>query len=101
MKIHKGDEVIITIGKDKGKLGKVERVLVKQRSVFIPGINEFKRHTKGRMQGQKSEIVTINKPVAISKLAVMCPKCHKQTRIGYKMDKDKKVRFCKKCESTL
>lgn len=101
MKLRKGDEVIIATGKDKGKMGKVERVLIKGDSVIVPGVSEYKRHTKARMQGQQSEIVTITKPIAISKVALMCPKCHKRTRIGFKQDKDKKVRICKKCDAII
>ena len=101
MKIHKGDEVIVTLGKDKGKMGKVEKVFAKAQTIIVPGVNEFKRHKKARMQGQKSEITTIIKPITVSKVSLMCPKCHKPTRVGYKMEKDKKVRVCKKCNATI
>ncbi len=101
MKIIKGDEIIVTIGKYKGKMGKVEKVFAKAGTIEIPGINEFKRHKKARTQGQQSEIVTIIKPVDVAKVALMCPKCHKPTRIGYKIEKDKKVRICRKCKGTI
>lgn len=101
MKIIKGDEVIVTLGKDKGKMGKVEKVFSKDGAIVVPGVSEFKRHKKGKMQGQKSEIVTIIKPIDVSKVALMCPKCHKPTRIGYKMEKNKKVRICRKCKATI
>ncbi len=101
MKILKNDEVIVTLGKDKGKMGKVEAVLAKEGKVVVPGINEFKKHVKGRMQGQKSEIITITKPIVVSKLALMCPKCHKPTRVGYKTEDNKKVRVCRKCDKAL
>src|SRR6266550_3659443 len=101
MKIIKGDEIIITIGKDKGKMGKVEKVLPKDSAIVVPGINEFKRHKKARTQGQQSEIVTIIKPIDVAKVALRCPKCHKQTRIGYKMEKDKKIRICRKCKAAI
>lgn len=101
MKILKGDEVIITLGKDKGKTGKVGKVLVLANTLVIPGINEFKRHKKAQLQGQSSEIVTITKPIGASKVALLCPKCHKRTRIGYGMEKDKKIRICRKCKAKI
>jgi large subunit ribosomal protein L24 len=101
MKIHKGDEIIVTIGKDKGKMGRVEKVFAKTNALVVPGVSEFKRHKKGRMQGQKSEIVTVVKPIIASKVSLMCPKCHKPTRVGYKIEKDKKVRVCRKCNAVI
>lgn len=97
MKLKKGDEIIVTAGKDKGKKGKIEKVFAKAESVLINGIGEYKKHVKARMQGQKSEIITITKPIAAPKVALICPKCHKPTRVGYKIEKDKKVRICRKC----
>lgn len=97
MKLIKGDDVKIVAGKDKGKTGKVEAVLTKEGKVIIPGVNEYKRHQKGRMQGQKSEIVTLTKPLPVSNVQLICPKCKKLTRVGYKMEKDQKVRVCRKC----
>jgi large subunit ribosomal protein L24 len=98
MKIHKNDTVKIVAGKDSGKLGKVERVLSKTNKVLVEGINQYKRHIKGKMQGQKSEIITITKPLPITNVALICPKCKQPTRIGYKVLKDSKVRVCKKCK---
>ena len=101
MKLKKNDEVLVLLGKDKGKMGRVERVFVKEDAVVVPGVSEFKKHIKGRMQGQKSEIITITKPIKASKIALVCPKCHKPTRIGYKVEKDIKTRFCRKCQAAL
>lgn len=97
MKLIKGDEVIVTLGKDKGKKAKIEKVFAKQGKVLLPGINEYKRHMKGNMQGQASDILTLTRPVDETKVALICPKCKKQTRVGYTMEKDKKVRVCRKC----
>lgn len=101
MKLIKGDEVKITIGKDSGKTGKIEKVFSKENKVVVPGINQFKRHVKSRMPGQKSEIITITKPIDASNIMLICPKCKKPTRIGYKMLKAGKTRICKKCQSEL
>ena len=97
MKFIKGDEVVVTTGKDKGKKAKIEKVFAKQGKVLLPGINEYKRHVKGDMQGQPSDILTLNRPVVVTNIALVCPKCKKQTRVGYKTEKDKKVRVCRKC----
>lgn len=107
MKIKKNDEIIVTLGKDKGKKGKVEKVFAKEDRILVPGINEFKKHKKARYQGEKSGIVVIIKPIALSKVALICPNCKKMTRVGYKIEKkstDKefeKIRICKKCKKEI
>jgi large subunit ribosomal protein L24 len=103
MKLIKNDEVKIVKGKDKGKKGKIEKVFSKTDLVLIPGINEYKRHMKARTQNEKSQIITITKPMHAENVALICPKCKKQTRVGYKMDvkTGKKVRFCKKCNKEI
>lgn len=95
MKIRKGDLVLVTTGKDKGKTGKVEKVFIKNNKVAVEGINEFKRHLKARSQGQTSEIKTITKPIAISNVALIDPKTKKPTRVGYKIEKGIKSRIAK------
>lgn len=101
MKILKGDLVAIVTGKDEGKTGKVEKVLTKENMVVVEGVNQFKRHIKARTQGQKSEIVTITKPLAMANVALICPKCKEQTRVGYKVSKDSKERICRKCKAVI
>ncbi len=101
MKIHKGDEVKIVLGKDKGKTGKVEKIMPKEDMVIVTGMNQYKRHMKARSQSQSSEIVTITKPMDVAKVRLVCPKCHIITRVGYKMEGEKKVRICRKCDQAL
>jgi len=101
MKLHKGDEIIVQIGKDKGKTGKISRVLTKEQKVLVDGINQFKRHVKARMQGQKSEIITLTKPLDVAKVALVCPQCKKQTRIGFRMENNEKIRVCRKCDKKI
>lgn len=101
MKLHTGDEVLVQIGKDKGKKGKITRVFTKEHKVVVDGVNLFKRHVKARMQGQKSEIITLTKPLDVAKVALICPKCKKQTRVGYKIENKDKVRICRKCEKEI
>lgn len=102
MKIKKGDNVKVLIGKDKGKVAPVEAIYPAREMVLIAGVNEFKRHVKSRAQNQKSEIVTITKPLPVSNVALICPKCKKPTRIGFEIKKDgKKVRVCRKCNKEI
>jgi large subunit ribosomal protein L24 len=102
MKLRKGDTIKVLIGKDKGKTGQIERVYPARDQVLVAGVNEYKRHLKSRSQNQKSEIITITKPLPVSNVAMLCPKCKKVTRIGIKLDKDgKKVRVCAKCRKEI
>ena len=70
MKLRKNDTVQVTIGKDKGKSGKIEKVFTKEAKVLIEGVNQFKRHLKARSQSQPAEIITITKPLPISAVSL-------------------------------
>ncbi len=96
MKLKVGDTVKITAGKDKGREGKIESVLLKEDSVIIPEVNMYKKHVKGQ-QGQKGGMYDIPRPLNLAKVALICPNCKKQTRIGISFIKETKVRVCKKC----
>lgn len=100
-KLKKGDEVKIVAGKDKGKTGKIDKVLPKEEKILIPGINQYKRHMKARSQNQPSEILTLTKPLPVANVRLICPKCHEVTRIGFSFEEDKKVRVCKKCDQKI
>lgn len=100
MKLKKGDSVKVMIGKDKGKVAPILRI-TSADMVMLEGINQFRRHVKGRSRDQKSEIVTITKPLPISNVALICPKCKKTTRVGYEVKKGEKVRVCRKCGGIL
>ncbi len=101
MKIRKGDEVIITIGKDKGKKGKVEKVLFKKGAVLLPGLNIFKRHMKKQDEKNPGGIIEFSRPVPIGNVSILCSKCGKQTRVGYKVTGKNKIRICRKCNATI
>lgn len=101
MKLKKGDEVKVVAGKDKGKTGKVEKVLPDTQKVLVGGVNQYKRHMKGKGQGQKSEIITLTKPLPVANVMLICPKCHIVARVGYSIIGEKKERICKKCQQTL
>lgn len=101
MKLKRHDEVLIVRGKDKGKKGKIEKVFTKEQKVLIPGVNLYKRHYKSRTQNKPSEIIEITKPFPVANVAFICPNCHKESRIGYKIDNKEKVRICRKCEKKV
>ncbi len=100
LKLKVGDTVTITIGKDKGREGKVEKIFPKQSKVLIPGVNIYKKHVKGR-QGKKGGIYDIPRPLDFAKIALICPKCKKATRVGFKIVEKNKSRVCKKCNKEI
>jgi large subunit ribosomal protein L24 len=100
MKLKKGDTVKVVAGKDKGKEGMVETTLPKRNAVIIPEVNMYKKHIKGQ-QGQKGGIYDVPRPINVAKLALICPKCKKITRVGYEIVKSEKLRICRKCKKTI
>ena len=100
-KLKKGDEVKVVLGKDKGKTGKIDKIFPSENKIVVLGVNEYKRHKKGNMQGQKSEIATITKPMSAANVMLLCPKCHLTTRVGFRIENDKKERICKKCQQSI
>ena len=101
MKIKKGDTVCVLSGNDKGKTGEVLEVVPKSDKVVVKGVNVRKKHVKPRRQGDEGGIIAVECAITSSKLNVVCPKCNKPARIGYKVEDDKKVRICKKCGAEL
>lgn len=97
MKIRKGETVLITSGKDRGRKGKVLTVFPKERKVIVEGINLRKKHQRPRRAGEKGQIIQLPGPLDISNVKLICPKCGKATRVGYKITEKKKYRICKKC----
>lgn len=95
-KIITGDTVKLMLGKDNGKTGQVLRVLNKEGKIFIEGANMSKRHVKKTAQNEGG-IIDLIKPVNISNVMLVCPNCEKVTRVGVKIDDQKKLRFCHKC----
>ena len=99
-RIKKNDEVKVITGKEKGKSGKVLRVNHVDGRVVIEGVNLVKKAVKKRKQNDRGGIIEIEAGVHVSNVMVVCKKCG-PVRIGYKMENDKKVRFCKKCGEVL
>lgn len=102
-KIKKDDKVMVVTGKDKGKIGKVLKILKKTDRILVEGVNKVQRHTKGNpYANQPGGIIEKEAPIAYSNVQLMCTGCSKPTRIGYKDTEDgKKVRICRKCNQTI
>ena len=101
MRIKKGDNVQVLSGNDKGKTGEVLEVIPKLDKVVVKGINIRKKHVKARKQGEEGGIIPVECAINSSKVNVVCPKCGKATKIGYSIEKDEKVRVCKKCGTKI
>ena len=97
MKIRKGDTVLIISGKDRGKTGKVLKALPKERRLLIEGVNLRKKHIRPKKEGEKGQIIRMPSPIDVSNVKIICSKCGKPTRVGYRIEDDKKYRICKKC----
>ena len=99
-KIHKNDTVQVIAGKDKGKRGSVVSVNLKKETVIVSGVNIVKKAMRKKSQQDQGGIAEIEAPLNISNVAIVCKKCG-PTKIGYKIDGDKKIRVCRKCGETL
>jgi large subunit ribosomal protein L24 len=98
MKIKKGDTVLIISGKDRARNGKVLDVFVKEGKIVVEGVNIRKKHVKPKRSGEKGQIVQLPSRMDVSNVKLICSKCGKAARVGYKKEGDKKYRICKKCK---
>jgi large subunit ribosomal protein L24 len=102
VEIRKNDSVMVIAGKERGKTGKVLRVLPDKDAVIIERINIVKRHTKPRGPQQPGGIVEKEASVDASNIMIMCDKCNAPVRIGRKILADgKKIRICRRCQEAL
>jgi large subunit ribosomal protein L24 len=104
--IKKGDTVEIISGPDRGRRGLVLRVVPKEDRVVVEGVNLAKKHTRQNTQtGSGSSIkggtVEFPAPIHISNVMVVCPKCDQATRVGRRVEDDRRRRYCKSCDSPL
>jgi large subunit ribosomal protein L24 len=100
VKIKKNDQVMITTGKDRGKSGRVLRIDRAAGRVVIEGLNMVKKAVRPKGQNQKGGISTVEAPLAISNVQIICKGCG-PTRVGYRIEGDHKVRVCRKCGEGL
>jgi large subunit ribosomal protein L24 len=101
MKLKKGDNVIVIAGKDKGKKGKIVRVLVEQNKVIIEGLNMMKKHQRPRKSNEKGSMINVAMPLAASNVMIADPKTGKPSRIGAKNVGNKKVRIARKSNQEI
>ena len=99
-KIRKGDSVVVIAGKDKGRKGEVLKVMPKEDRAVVRGINMVKRHQR-QTQTQEAGIISKEASIHLSNLALADPKDGKPTRVGFKIDGDKKVRVAKRSGETI
>lgn len=99
-KIRKGDKVVILTGKDKGRSGEVLQVMPKEDRAVVRGINLVRRHQR-QSASQEAGIITKEAPIHLSNLAIADPKDGKPTRVGFKIEGDKKVRVAKRSGATI
>lgn len=101
MKIKKGDTVLIISGKDKGKKAKVLEAFPRQDKVIVEGANIVKKHRRPRQEKEKGQIIEVSKPIDVSNVKLVCPKCGQPTRLGYRLTEKGKYRICKKCNQEI
>jgi large subunit ribosomal protein L24 len=102
-KIKKDDKVMVLVGKDRGKIGKILKILHKKDMVLVEQVNKVKRHVKAKpYKGSTGGIVEKESPLHISNVALVCNACAKPSKVGYRIqDNGKKVRYCKKCDELI
>lgn len=103
LKLKKGDKIKVTLGKDKGREGTIEKIVksssskgIRTDGVIVPGVNMYKKHVKS-MGDTKGGIYDIPRALSLGKVALVCPHCKKITRVGFKFAGNDKVRVCRKC----
>jgi len=102
MKIRKNDTVIVTAGKDRGKQGKVRRAFPNEDRVVVEGLNMIKRHSRARRATRQAGIIELEAPIHVSNVMLLCDKCGKPTRVGFRFLADgKRVRICNSCREVI
>lgn len=102
MSIRRGDTVKVLAGRDRGKSGKVLAMDKKSNRATVEGLNIYFRHERPKKAGQKGQKIQVPMPVALSDLMLVCPHCHKGTRVAHATDeRGQKSRLCKKCKKRI
>lgn len=103
--VRKGDTVQVMTGKDRGVTGKVIHTLPSDERVLVEGVNRIKKHTRittNQRGAQSGGIVTQEAPVHVSNVAVVCPSCHRPSRLGHRRDDSgHSVRVCRRCNADV
>lgn len=103
MKLKTNDQVKVLSGKDRGATGKVIQVFIPEGKVVVEGVNKIKRHLKAKGSGksQKGQVLELSAPIPASRVALVCPKCSRPVRVGYKTEAGVKKRICRKCKEYI
>lgn len=102
MKIRKNDNVLIIVGKDKGKKGRVRFAYPKDDKVIVDGINFIKKHSRARGAVRQAGIIEREAPIHVSNLMLVCNKCNQPARVGLRVLADgRKARFCRSCGEVI
>ena len=100
--VKKGDTVVVLSGKDRGKQGKVLRVIPAKAQAIVERVNFFKKHTRPNPQKNvKGGILEREAPIGLSNLQVVCPSCNERTRTGTHNTESGSTRYCKKCDTEI
>ena len=104
-KIRKGDTVLVLRGKERGKTGEVLKVLREENRILVKGVNLVKKHVKEIPNVREGGIYEMEAPIHISNVMLICPKCNKPTRVGFRIVQEenilRKYRYCKKCKENI
>ena len=101
-KIRKNDEVLITLGRDRGKKGKVLICMPDKDRLIVEGVNMIKKHMRPTAAVRQAGIVEKEAPIHMSDVKLVCKKCNQPTRVGFRfLEGGNKVRVCKKCQEVI
>jgi large subunit ribosomal protein L24 len=101
MRVRKNDNVIVISGKDKGKKGKVRIAYPEKQRVLVDSVNMIKKHSKARGAARQAGIIQREAPVHVSNVMLICNKCNRPVRVGFRVVEGKKVRTCAACHEVI
>ena len=101
MRIKTNDKVKVLKGKDRNKEGKVIQVFPITKKLVVDGLNIMKKHLRTKKAGEKGQIIELSAPLRVDNVMLICPKCGKATRVGYKKDGEDKKRVCHQCKEFI
>jgi len=113
MRIKTGDTVLLITGDDRGRTAKVLKVAPSGKRIQVEGVNIQKKHHRPRKEGEKGQIIEKPGFISVSNVKLVCPKCNKPTRVGYKIkskilsaegrkeSRKSKIRICKNCQAVI
>ena len=102
MKIRKNDTVLVVVGKDKGKKGKVRITYPKDGRLLVEGVNFIKRHSRAARGARQAGIIELEEPIDVTNVMLLCSRCNHPARVGFRFLEDgRKVRFCRSCGEVI